>query len=416
VIKNITAEVEKLKHKLSFKIKIYRIRKIHKTEILRLKKSREKVKVVFLVLHESIWKYEGLYLLMQKSEKFDPVVVVCPFLIYDKVDVLLEMNNVYESFKKNGYNTLHSLSQNSWLNLKKTINPDIIFFTNPHEVTINEYLITNFLDTLTCYVPYSFQVSNLIQLQYNQFFHNVLWQGYYETKFHKNLAFKYSRTKGKNISVVGYPNVDYCFENNDHRNLWRTSKVKIIYSPHHSIPSQNAGIEYSTFLSYCDFILEMAIKYKDSIEICFKPHPILKVALEKVWDKQSIEFYFKRWEELPNTFIWEGDYKSLFFYSDGIINDSGSFVAEYLFLNKPGMFLLSDQQVYNQFNEFGRKALECYTIGKSKEDIEGFFVGLINQIDVKKNKRERFIKKYREETNYRSASENIFNSLLRNLS
>jgi len=97
---------------------------------------------------------------MIESEKFEPIIVICPYTTFGKDLMEKEMKYAMSFFKKKGYRTVSTYNKKSklWIDVKKTINPDIVFFTNPHHITKSEYYINNYLDRLTCYVPYSFQV------------------------------------------------------------------------------------------------------------------------------------------------------------------------------------------------------------------------------------------------------------------
>ena len=49
------------------------------------------------------------------------------------------------------------------------------------------------------------------------------------------------------------------------------NKKRIIYAPHHSLSVSNSFISISCFLEVCDFMLELADKYQDKVQIAFKP-------------------------------------------------------------------------------------------------------------------------------------------------
>ena len=151
---------------IAFKVKIKRVQANHKKALL-LIKNKDKIKVAFFLIHDSVWKYEGVYRLMEKDERFEPIVVVCPYIVSGEETMLREMNQAYNSFTLKGYNVVKTYNENDkkWLNVKEEVQPDIVFFTNPHKLTKDEYYITNFLDCLTCYVQYSFHITYLHKAQ-----------------------------------------------------------------------------------------------------------------------------------------------------------------------------------------------------------------------------------------------------------
>jgi len=380
-------------------------------------KDKKKLKVAFLLIHESVWKYEKIYSLMSEDENFDPIVIVCPYIVYGDEVMRHDMEIAYKAFYDKGYCVVKSFDEktNSWLDIKSTIKPDIVFFTNPWNLTRAEYQIENFLDTLTFYVPYGFKNSYLYQAHFNQPMQNLVWKFFVETPIHKELAIKYSKNKGKNVEVLGYPGMDDLLDSvTPTQDPWiiKDPNIKrVIWSPHHTIPGHGAPLDYSTFLDYCDFMLEIAQVYKDKIQIAFKPHPILKakLSLDTVWGKEKTEAYFDKWNSLENTFLAEGGYVALFHNSDAIINDSGSFTVEYLYTGKPMAFLIRDDTVLNRFNEVGKMALEHTYLTRSPGEVMHFINHVIlNEEDYKREARNQFFQNYIKPPHGKSASDNIF--------
>lgn len=69
---------------------------------------------------------------------------------------------------------------------------------------------------------------------------------------------------------------------------------------------------------------------------------------------------------MPNSMLSEGDYIDLFLSSDGIIHDSGSFIAEYLYTRKPALHTMTNPKTYEEFNEIGKQCLDVYYHAKTK--------------------------------------------------
>lgn len=401
----------------------YQCRQIQDNHKKALKKIRNKakIKIAFFLIHESVWKYEELYNLLLKDDRFDPIVVVCPYISYGNETMLFELRKAYNSFLSKGYNVIKSLNEKSgeWLDVKNEVKPDIVFFTNPHHLTRDEYFITNFLDTLTCYVPYGFKNSYLFKAHFDQLMQNFTWKFFLETTVHKKLSLQYARNKSVNTLVTGYPGMDK-FLRRDYQptEVWKIKDRKlkrIIWAPHHTIPGRGATLDYSTFLNYFDFMLEIAVKYQEKIQIAFKPHPILRanLNLDEFWGKEKTDNYYNTWAELPNGQVHEGGYIDLFLTSDGMIHDSSSFVIEYLYTNNPVMFLLNNDSILDKFNELGKMALSKLYVGRNKEEIELFVNDVIlNENDVRQTERIEFFNKVVKPPNNVTASENIYNFLV----
>lgn len=387
----------------------------HKRALEQLR-NKEKIKVAFFVLYSSIWKLDGLFRLMMKDARFDPIIIVCPVVNYGIEHMLIEMEKTYKFFVKKNYNVIktYNVKEDTYLDVKKEIDPDIIFYTNPHLITKEEYYITHYKDVLSCYVPYVFHAANINELQYNQLFHNILWRAFYETDIHKKMASKYAINKGRNVVVSGYPGVDdLIFGERIDKKVWSNPSRKlkrVIWAPHHTI--ELAGdLRLSNFLRYHQFMLEITELFKEDIQIAFKPHPLLKNKLyaHKEWGKKRTDDYFNEWELCSNGQLETDDYIDLFNTSDAMILDSISFVTEYLCCGKPSLFLFRDENVFDRFNEFGKLSLAHNYHGYSESDIMYFLENIvIKGEDNKKKSREKFYTKYLLPPKNNKASINIY--------
>ena len=339
--------------------------------------TKPKLTVVFIVIHGSVWKYDGLYQLLAKDTRYDPVIVICPFTTQGESVMFREMSFAEKIFSKKGYqvSSAYDSRNKTWIDIKRVLKPDIVFFTNPHNMTLKPYLINNFLDVLTCYCQYSFHVTHLNKMQYDQFFHNVLWKAFYETPSHEAYAIQYSRNKARNVVVTGFPGVDRLV---DRRYVptdpWKVAvnRVKrVIWAPHHSIDENKKRLSLSTFLRYAEEFLDLAEVYKDKIQFAFKPHPLLRGKLEEneAWGIEKTRLYYEAWQELPNGQLEEGFYDDLFLTSDALILDSASFMSEYLCTGKPSLFLMNDPDVTERFNSFGIDVFNELYHGQSMADV-----------------------------------------------
>ena len=112
--------------KFFFNIKLKESKQI--TKILKIIQKR-KNKSRFFVIHESVWKYDELYRLIEQDKRFDPIIVICPYVVYGEDNMLREMNQAFNAFNKKGYKTVKTLKENgTWLNVRNEIKPDIVFY------------------------------------------------------------------------------------------------------------------------------------------------------------------------------------------------------------------------------------------------------------------------------------------------
>lgn len=396
--------------------------KRHQKALVRLR-NKEKIKVVFFLIHDSVWKYEQVYKLMEKDDRFEVIILVCPYIAYGNENMIIQMNISYHNFKKRGYNVRKTLNEfnGEWLDVKKTIKPDIIFFTNPHKLTLEKYYITNFTNYLTCYAPYNFGNSHLFQLMHNQTFHNCLWKLFAETDYHKDLSIKYASNKGVNVITTGFPGTDIFLDKNyEAKDVWKNKQKnikRIIWAPHHTIDDNTEFLSYSAFLLYEKLMKSILSKYKGRIQIAFKPHPLLKNKLyvNEHWGKEKTDSYYDFWRNVENGQLNEGEYVDLFLTSDAMIHDSGSFLTEYLYLNKQVLHTNRDENIKERMNLFGIQSFNMHYHAKDQNDIINFIERLLAGIDEKKEERTIFLKQMLMPPKGLTASENIYNEIVNNV-
>lgn len=417
-----------LKPKVRYFINLYKSAYysfIHKKydAIVRQLRRKNSIKVAFFLIHDSVWKYDGLYRLLLTDDRFEPVIVICPYLIYGHENMLSVMDQAYASFTAKGYYVIKSYNDETkqWLNVKTQIKPDIVFFTNPHNLTKKQYYITHYTDCLTCYVPYNFGNSHLYDAMYNQKFHNLLWRLFAETPVHKEFSERYALNKGNNVVVTGYPGTDALLKRNYiPLYIWKQhdKKIKrIIWAPHHTIDNDTSLLSYSSFLKYSEVMLKIAGDYEGRVQFAFKPHPLLrnKLADEPGWGKQNTENYYNKWKNLKNGQLVEGDYIDLFLSSDAMIHDCGSFLIEYLYTGKPVLHTNRDEHIIDRMNAFGILAFNLHYHAKCEEDIRGFIEYLLIGRDKKRSERNAFLTSALLPPNNRTASENIYNEIVNQL-
>lgn len=388
----------------------------HKKALLKLI-GKERINCVFLALFDSVWKYDNVYRLMEKDTRFNPIILVCPIVNYGKENMYENMETSYNTFKGKGYHVIRSycIETDEYLDLRKELKPDIIFYTNPYRGLIDDrYYIDNFKDILTVYTPYFFCTNKDFHLSFNEPLHNLVWRRYLETEIHKQYAEKYSLNKGRNVVVTGAPGIDDLINPNYHSlDVWQDKthkKKRIIWAPHHTITPVGV-IFYSCFLKYADFLLDLAKKYEESVEICFKPHPILRNRLYLVWGKEKTDDYYNQWNTGCNTSLSEGQYMDLFLTSDAMLHDSASFIVEYLYTGKPVLRTLNGQDLKEQFSEFGLSCLDCHYKSNNEEDIEQFIQNVINGVDPMKEQRTKFVNEVLMPKGG-MASQNIINDII----
>lgn len=396
---------------------ILSFRRRYDKTLKRLAYKKEPLNVLFMAIYDSNWKYDSVYRAMEKDPMFNPIVLVCPVVNRGRDHMLETMDKCCRSFERKGYKFVRSYNEKTDTYVDAhSYNPDIIFYTNPYEGLIDDrYYLNQFEDALTCYVNYGY-INVHMEWAVNLPFHQKVWRYYVECEDNLNLIKKYSLIGAKNVSVVGYPMYDAFKEGTANGDTWKVKnrKVKrVIWSPHHTVSNNSSDIRLSTFELYSDLMLDLAEKYKDEVQFVFKPHPLLKNALYNLdgWGKERTEAYYEAWANGENTAIADGGYVDLFNTSDAMINDSASFTFEYLYMNKPCLFL-SNYDRQKDANEAALKAFESWYHATTDAEIENFIKDvLIAGNDSMKDKRIAFYNEVLLPPNGCSVAENIINDI-----
>lgn len=397
--------------------KVSKVRGAQTRKIEQLHKQ-SKARVLFFLQTPSVWKYDALYQKLENSEYFEPLIVVSPYnvhLNYDTEECFRVMRQTEEFALEMGYNyvSAYNWEKNKWRDIKKEYQPDIVFFTKPYKDTLPQYHIYNYGDALTLYVPYGINCMNLYHNNYELPFQSLLWKLLLETDFQKHYAEIYEKSHGDNVEIVGALAEEKLMQKEyQPKDVWKPQekkKKRIIWAPHHTV---DYLFNFSNFLHYCEDMLRLAEKYQNEIQIAFKPHPVLKFKLINLWGQEKTEDYYKRWANLANGQIEQGDYIDLFKTSDAMIHDCASFTVEYLYAQKPVLFQIRDEKVKEEFNAFGQLCLAQHYLAHSIEETEQFIREVvIAGKDPKKEQREQFYQDYLYPKDGIMPSEKIFTIL-----
>ena len=371
-------------------------------------REKESIKVLFVIPCLSKWKTESLYLKMVENPRFEPLIGVALMTLDYPSEAVFKYKQLTSYLDNKGYKYIEICSTSDFARLK----PDIIFHQEAAGGGILKSLMfDNYTKCIYCYITYALFIPSEIKL-INTPYHNICWKIFFESPLIIDYAKKRMDNHGRNTVFTGVPMTDQLLEAKESLpDPWKKSsrRKRVIWAPHHSI-QKNDLLNSGTFLIYAEIMLQLADKYKNEIQWAFKPHPVLRSKLNTLWGSERTDKYYKRWAEMENTQLEEGDYVALFKYSDALIHDSFSFMVEYLYMNKPCMFL--EKQERNGLNPFGQKCYEQYYKGHNTNDLEHFLECVIDGIDSRSAERLQFVKDYLLPPNGKTASENIINSIL----
>jgi len=368
----------------------------------RLRKNLEgssPIRVAFVASNLASWKVDQVVEAMNASENFHTTVFLARFTNrFNGAIADHEYKKLSLHFEKKGFNYVDTFSLTD-VEIRQAIrrfNPHAIFITNPYSLispTLHQELLS---ERLTCYVPYHHEVVAYgdNREQYDQLSHNAFWKVF--TPHHTSKEYyKNTRMKGgRGVVVTGLPACEPLFEPSPQFSYpWKSQfgeKLRVIWAPHWLIRSD---LKLATIYELGAAIKELAWRYQDRVEWVMRPHPFLRPTLvnHPDWGKRKTDDFFQFWAESDFTQIEEGEYTDLFHTSDAMIHDSGSFLAEYLCVDKPVMYLKTERTSDNYLNDFGMSALNACAMGRGADDIERFIESLLNGEDPEAQKRRAFI-------------------------
>lgn len=385
--------------------RIYRLTLPVRAKLMRRKKI---INVTFLVNDLPTWKTENLFVAMQNHPRFNPIVGI-PVAI----ERPMSHCEVEDYCKDKGY---PYIILDSDKRIKPQTRADIVFYLKPYQTEYHPcHRYMENLDIIHMYVFYSFH-GIIDSAVLNKPMYRVLLYDFYDNRLSAEDAKAESWNHGKNFCVTGLPFADQLLEEKTKTpDQWRDqlSRKRIIYAPHHTIGGIHMkGCDYGTFLETGEIMLELAKKYKNQVFFAFKPHPLLWQRLTRIWPESRVAAYFREWQNLENAQYENGPYMGLFKHSDAMIHDCSSFIAEYIAMDKPVMFLMKDEHTVDNLNRTFTYAHKLHYQGRTREDIERFIQMVINNEDPKAIERKGFIDECLRPPFGKSACANIINAIL----
>ncbi|MCQ2067756.1 MAG: CDP-glycerol glycerophosphotransferase family protein [Bacteroidaceae bacterium] len=363
---------------------------LHLNFLVRRIAKRRPVRVMFYVNNLSMWKSDKLLMLLKKDSRFEPFVAS---LLYPKDS--LKIKKHIEKELSEHFNSL-GVSFTSGFNFDKNrqypfyrFKADLVFFPQPYINNLKHVP----LNALLSYIPYGFSIEDSPRF-HNSLYQNICWKYFATSSLQKEMNVKYNYNHGANVIISGDPLADYFLDGHTPNYNWPIGNPKlkrIIWAPHHSINSQD-WLDHANFLKIADPMLEIAKKYSDKVQFIFKPHPMLKEKLYKneLWGIERTDAYYNDWNTFPNCRFADGNYVDLFMTSDAMIHDCSAFTAEYLYVNKPVMYVTEKEKI-ESFNAFADECFQVHYHGSSIRDIEAFIDNVISGTDPLLDERTRLV-------------------------
>ena len=380
-------------------------------------KKRDKLNIGFVIYDTSMWCGDRLYNMFAQNPRYQTTVFLCLRRGHGEL-IKSDFGKGVELFKARGINVVEV--RNGEMKIPKQ---DVLIYLTPYFKPLPKQFKDSTLtsETLIANIPYSLG-AGVFGAQHIFVMDEVLWRTFPSSKLLARRSTVHKKTPPSRVIYSGAPKMDEIVVQSEEVSQfdWKMAQpdaVKIIWSPHWSVMLDNGS---STFRWNHEFFYEYAKAHPETSWVV-KPHPnLLFSAVDgKIFPSiPALKEYFKRWDELPNAKVVTGGYyQSIFATSDGIINDSASFIIEYQYTHKPMLMLMRDTA---KFNELGKAiiAANYHVDGRDYEGIANF----IEDVLIKHNdtQLEARTKVFDENLNYRKengmlASEKIFDTIDRPL-
>lgn len=400
----------RIKKQIKALIKFYCLERKRK-KILKELTKKAKIKIAFLgyALGGSCDLFSNIYKLFENDNRFEPHMIIVPNSYGGKEQMIDIQNQAKQHLNKLNipYICGYDEEEDKYTDVVTSINPDIVFMCHHYDWFPKEFRIESFLDKLVYITPYSYFLDDNLKCNSNAKAYLFAHKCFFETKDLSEMWKKASMVKSNKIGdFLGYLKVDSIVSNKKEcRDVWKIkdkSIKRIIWAPHH------LDAPLSNFLEYKDLFLNLA-KARTDIQFAFRPHPGLKGSLQRIagWTSAECDEYFKKWQNLPNTFISEGDFCDLFLSSDAMILDSISFIAEYTLVDKP--ICVQAPKSCFKFNSFAERLKSVHYSSTSFDEVLLFINDVVcANNDIKKSQRRQVINDSFLSSNNKPASHNIY--------
>lgn len=387
----------------------------------RAQNSNEKpLKVIFFVLNIGMWKYDSLFRLLLNDSRFNPVIIPYPILWHSKEDLKNAEKGIVDYCKKHGFPYIigYNIDTQEYIPAKE-LKADFVSYSQQYNNCPDFWKVEKFYrDSLIFTYPYGLPVSHPTSFSHfnNLLIQNVAWRQFHGDKTYGKLYQKNFITRGKNFLWVGNVFYDKLLRKKSDHLPWKSiehTRKRIIWAPHHTI-GQNDDLPFSHFLEINELMIDIAQEYSNQIDFAFKPHPMLYHRLCETWGRERTDVYYKKWDEMQNTCLVQGDYTDIFLTSDGMIHDCAGFTLEYLFVNKPVLYVnFRNVDMSKYMNSTSLACYQQHYIAQKEADIRTFIDNIIIAgNDHKSAQRKVFAMENLFPPNTESVGKNMYNEFL----
>ena len=343
------------------------------------------LRALFLVFSPSMFPARPLFDAMLRDPAFDARILVIPDLRWrDRDPEILRRvcrEELGAAYPADRFLDAAPDASGVWPDVIGDFGADIVSYPSPYDLSCFRYnphwaVGRGFLPI---YISYSFSTSLHGYEVYGRQNYAYFWKVFTECEANAKEYAGHSILKGSNAETVGYFKMDALAT----AAPWprNGNRKRVLIAPHHSVEGgANDALALSNFQRYADYFLALPEKHPE-LDFVFRPHPFLFTVLSKPgkWGESKTAGWIARMRAHPNV-RWsdEGDYFPAFASCDAIIQDCGSYLAEWVYTGKPCCFMLkSPADVEAKFTPLGRDILSRCYLAYDEPDIESFLRGVV---------------------------------------
>lgn len=395
----------------------WQINKNYRRALKKLRKKFEngvKIRVGFAVVFDSVFPMASVFENMLKDEFFDPFLIVIPDISRGEkhaLETFVQTKVKLTAYYGNEATIINPIDWSRKACLDITGKCDLYCTANPYDTMTHPlYGIRNFCEHAipVFFANYGIAISSF----YDRYMKDpesfgLFWRVFCETEHVYDLL--KSNIPWVDAVYSGYPKMDKLASFAPRKK----ERKSIIIAPHHTITKWKDGVNFSNFLQYKNFFLDLPNIYPN-IDFIFRPHPLLFTALARNenFGERKAEIYLSQMRSYKNVDVqMGGDYLETFINSDALIHDCGSFTAEYLFTGKPVCRILRNKDdLKKEYNQFALECIACHDIAYTNEDIIRFIDNVVlNGNDTKSCLRNKMSLKLKK--NFPYVSNAIINNI-----
>ena len=327
--------------------------------------GNKKIRVAFYSDGGQFWStFNEVYNMMCNDDRFETVVIAAPEMLKEEI----YHYDALEFLDKNNIPYIKAYDNGKWFNPKK-LKLDYVFFNRHYLLRQSKH--SSFMKmrkySKICYIPYAIcpqvgAVENTL-CRFNELraFDYLFSENEMMTKIYTRYKKEYDNVITK-IETVGSPKFAYAVTNANKEACHDKKYVQsVLYTPRWCF---NEGT--NSFHDLKDYFFKLVKENKD-IEYIFRPHPLMKQAVEEVLGIDFWNEFIAEFDKYENAEIdFDIDYMKSFSRASVLVSDLSTMMFEFSTTEKPVVYMYK----INRLNEFGKEASKGYYYCHNEKELD----------------------------------------------